>query len=279
MHACLSEKSLPGSTLTGCDRFQASPVLFVHGSGLGSSTWDEMIRRFNRAGYPDSYLNAVDLIPNDGDNILAAEKQISAAMNRLLEDTGRAHSASGCTGIAPAKGAIVAHSMGAVSGRWYATKVAPKKVSALISLAGSNHGTDALCRLSGDGDRQMCPAYSENDRVDAVQVMLNGTGERPVDETPYGIGKDTDPEITVPPDNDRQILYLTIRIEPDEWIVPASSAMLNGAGGIPIPGTADLPVSETSDGNFIFGARTSHDYLPSHPDVIRFVWLALRIAK
>ena len=57
--------------------------------------------------------------------------------------------------------------------------------------------------------------------------------------------------------------------------MPADSATLDGAGGVRLPGLSELPLSETSAGNFVLMRRTSHDDLPSQRDVVRFVTLAL----
>jgi hypothetical protein len=51
-----------------------------------------------------------------------------------------------------------------------------------------------------------------------------------VDETPYGIGKDSPGVTSTSPDSNNQILYVTIRTDMDEWISPADSAVLDGAG-------------------------------------------------
>lgn len=273
--ACHPAANAPIDELTGCDRFGAVPVLFVHGSGLNSSTWNSILELLRQTNYPQEYLRTVNLVPNDGDNVLAAETQIRDAMDELLDDANRALRSSGCNGAAPTAAAIVAHSMGAFSSRWYAANVAPAKVRALIALAGANHGTDALCGYAGAGNVQMCPAYSQRDDDENVQARLNGTRDKPVDETPYGIGADADMNTSIRPDATKRIVYLTLRIEPDEWIVPADSATLEGAGGMHPPGFSELPVTETSGGNFVLTRRTSHDDLPSQRDVVQFVVLAL----
>lgn len=230
-----------------------------------------MIRGLLEAGYPAAYLLAVDLDPDDGDNIIAAKDQISADMDTLLVRAAQAFIGSECAGSGPTKGTIVAHSMGAVSGRWYATKVAPTKVRTFISLAGANHGTNALCGLIGKGNQQMCPAFSENDELENVQTLLNGTEANPVDETPYGIGTNENEFTRIPPDSTRHILYLTVRLQPDEWIEPAHSASLVGAGGARISAVNELSLTESSEGNYVFHGSTSHDRMPSHPDIVRFV--------
>lgn len=182
----------------------------------------------------------------------------------------------GCQGAPPAEVDIVAHSMGAFSARWFARFVMAEKVRTIVTLAGANHGTDMLCGLSGVGNRQMCPAYSESGGNDNIQRKLNGTGALPVDETPFGLGADRGDRARIPPDGRRRIVYFTVRLDPDEWIVPADSAVLDGAGGKAIEGIDELPVIETSSGNFLFQGPTSHDGLPSDPELIQFVFHLLR---
>ncbi len=262
----------PSESANGCSQFSPTPVLFVHGSGLSPDSWQEMIRHFQSSGYPEGYLLAVELEPNDGDNIRAAEELIKNAAQQLESAAETASGRSGCDGAAPDRIAIVAHSMGSVSSRWYATVIAPENVSALITLAGSNHGTDELCGFSGEGNAQMCPAFSDDEQRNHVQTELNGTPSRPTDETPYGRGLDGDPSLSVRPDAERRILYVTVYLDPDRWIRPTESALLDGAG----TGTeTNLPdvygVVETTSGNYRFTGDSTHDGLPEHPQVCQFV--------
>ncbi len=257
---------------SSCSQFSLTPVLFVHGSGLGPGTWQQMIRHFQSTGYPEAYLLAVELQPNDGDNIRAAEELIKDAAQRLEMAAATASGRSGCAGATPDRFAIVAHSMGSVSGRWYATRIAPENVSALITLAGSNHGTDELCGFAGDGDAQMCPAFSDDERRNNVQTELNGTSSRPADETPFGPGPDSDPSLSVRPDAERRILYVSVYLDPDRWIRPTESALLDGAGrGADTTLPDGFGVVETTPGNYRFTGDSSHDGLPEHPQVSRFV--------
>lgn len=268
--ACNLEEDDRGAVLS-CDRFQLTPVLFVHGSGLNSSSWAAAKRDLRTIGYPEGYMLALDLVPNDGDNFSAAETQIAKAMSELLETVVAEHAQSGCSEAAPSKGALVTHSMGAVSGRWFAARVAPEKVVLLVTIAGSNHGTNALCGHEGDGNRQMCPAHSDASGPNEIQTVLNGTDHAITDETPFGIGQDSDPTISIRPGGGKRILYLTIRIEPDEWIEPAESATLDGAGGANFDALRSNILVETTPGNFLFLKPVIHDQLPSDPDVIRFL--------
>ena len=118
----------------------------------------------------------------------------------------------------------------------------------------------------------MCPAFSDDEQRNRVQTELNGTSSRPTDETPFGLGPDSDPSLSKRPDAERRILYVTVYLDPDRWIRPTESAFLDGAG----TGTeTNLPdvydVVETTPGNYRFTGDSSHDGLPEHPQVCGFV--------
>ena len=161
--------------------------------------------------------------------------------------------------------------MGAVSSRWYAAKLRPDLVRTWIALAGANHGTQALCPFPDEASREMCPAFATKARRQAVQVALNGADGSSVDETPYGLGPDRAGVLRIAPDTTRGVLYLTVRVEPDKWIQPERSALVDGAGGVPIQVPAGVPVRETAPGNFLFEAPVEHDPLLRHPDLLRLV--------
>ena len=247
-----------------------TPVLFVHGSGLDGKTWGPMIDYLLQQGYPPSFLVAVDLKPNSGSNVRAAETIIAQTIEELLMDS-RAEAEKAGQPRPSMKVDVVAHSMGAVSSRWYAAKIEPGCVRTLITIAGANHGTDALRGISGAGNREMVPPFASSAEESAVQAALNGIPDDPTDETPYGLGLDREGVPSLPPSEGREVLYLTIRLPRDRWITPESSAMLDGAGGIELAVPTDVPVSETSPGNFLFHGRSGHDGLPRNPDVIRLV--------
>lgn len=251
-----------------CTGFQRRPVIFVHGSGLSPDSWREMIAAFHARGYESHQLHAVWLTPNDGANGRAAEHFIQPAVRELLSQTRRRAQAAGCT--APRKVDIVAHSMGAVSSRWYVARMDATRVRNLVGIAPANHGTDALCGHAGDGNRELCPAFARTSAQSSVQVALNGSAGNKVDETPYGFGDDSTDRPRTAPTDTAAIYYWTIRIDPDEWIHPASSAILDGAGGRKVD---DLPagVRETSPGNFLWPPGVRHDDLPKQPQVIDFV--------
>ena len=252
-----------------CEALTRNPVLFVHGSGLSSASWAEMIDYLASHGYPIEYLFAVDMFPDNGDNIRAAEIFIAQGVERLLVAKRRLLTEHACDATPEQKIDIVSHSMGAVSSRWYARFVSPERVGWLITLAGANHGTNDLCGHRGEGNRQMCPAYSES--TDSVQYRLNGSDRAPVDETPHGAGVDRRGVNSISPDEQRRVAYLTVRLAHDEWIDPAESAMLDGADDFSRWLDGDYPVTQSHPGNLLFDAPTGHDDLPMHPELIRLV--------
>lgn len=257
--------------------YARTPVLFVHGHGLSSADWRPLIRYLVGIGYPSEYLHAVDIVPNTMANIPAATSVIAPAAAALLVRANAAAQGGGYRGEMPQRLDIVSHSMGAVSSRWYAAKLHPEVVRTWVSLVGANHGTNALCRFTHEAAREMCPAFATSAQTHPLQVALNGADGAWVDETPHGLGSDRPGGPRVPPDSRRSILYLTVRIEPDRWIAPERSAVLDGAGGIPLDIPAGVPAEETSPGNFLFRARVGHDPLLHHRDLIRLVAAMLAV--
>ena len=251
--------------------YARAPVLFVHGHGLSSADWRPLIEYLAANGYAREYLHGVDIVPNTMANAQAATSVIAPAVDSLLARAKTAAQRAGYRGEVPRRLDIVSHSMGVVSSRWYAAKLRPERVRTWIGLAGANHGTQALCPFQDEASREMCPAFASNARTHALQVALNGTERERVDETPYGLGPDRPAVPRIPPDGTRSILYLTVRVEPDDWIQPERSALLDGAGGVPIRVPAGVPVRETSPGNFLFQEQVGHDPLLLHPDLLRLV--------
>jgi len=245
-----------------------TPVLFVHGSGLNSNTWDNLKDYLIYRGYPAHYLYAVDIKPNNMSNIDAARSVIAPAAARLIKETR-------IEGQSP-KIDIVAHSMGALSARWYASLISPESVRRVITIAGANHGTNTLCNSSAPGDREMCPAFSEKSKSGTVQSKLNHNRELNYDETPYGLGADDNKnKYRLPPSEKYSIIYFTIYIKNDEWIKPENSALLAGAGAGNKINHNSNKFEETSPGNYLFKKHTLHDDLPKDPEIMRTVYKML----
>jgi pimeloyl-ACP methyl ester carboxylesterase len=263
----------PGAPSRAAD-YSKVPIVFVHGSGLAAASWQTMRDALIRQGYPPEYLEAVDIPPGESANDLAARRSVAPAISKVLDRA--AYFARRDSRSQPTKVDLVGHSMGAFSSRYYVS-LQPETVRVWLGIAGANYGTNALCKSTGAGDVQMCPAFASSEAQSAVQAALNGTAQEPRDPTPFGLGLDAAATVRVRPDATRCIAYLTIRIEPDEWITPASSAMLAGAGGLTIP-MADTAIEATRPGNFLLRSAATHDDLPQHPEVIKFVAAALASA-
>ena len=252
-----------------CSDYRKTPVFLVHGSGLDSTTFTPLIDAFRDAGYPRESILAIDLKPNDGDNIHAAETFIADGVRKQLAAVNEATARLDCAMPEHTQVNIVAHSMGAFSSRWFLRYVRPEAVRSLVTLAGSNRGTDRLCGRRGRGNEQMCPA---NDPTpDSAQGRLNGVPEQRLDETPWGSGPDPDDITSMPATVNRRIAYVAIRLEPDAWIEPATSAELAGAGGFDVSDAARYELHETSPGNYLFTGAASHDGLPTHPAIAAFL--------
>lgn len=243
------------------------PVLMIHGSGMNSSTWTPLVRHLRTHGWPEEYLLAVDLVPDNGANIAAAERQLVPAAQALLE---RAAGRAAIEGrVAPRKLAVVGHSMGAVSARWLAARLIPDRVAVFVAIAGANHGSSVLCGRTGDGDRELCRAHSRA-RRSVVLEQLNGTEDAPADETPYGPARDPPGVTGQPPVAAACIAWYAVLIDPDEWVVPAASAHLAGSGGSDPVG---LPagIERLRDGEFVLRTPARHDDLPATPAVMELV--------
>jgi pimeloyl-ACP methyl ester carboxylesterase len=259
--------------------FTKTPIFFVHGYGLSASSWNTMISSLTDAGYPPEYLEAIQLVPDDGANIPAAEDQIALAIEAFLDSINTFLAANYPNIPLKTKVDLVSHSMGSLSSRWYAARVRPDRVHKWISLAGANHGTNDLCGRPSEGADDSCPAYAKNEQESYIQYQLNGAPYvADVDETPFGIGDDSSGVTVLPPDQTRRILYVTIRTSPDIWIDPEDSVILDGAGGVEISIPADLPATMTSEGNFLMTNGVGHDAMLSDPDTVRLVRIILSVS-
>lgn len=108
------------------------PILFVHGWSSSASVWNTMIGRFEKDGYPKSYLRAYSYNTSQS-NKTDAETIVKSEVEKLKKETGAE------------KVDIVAHSMGSLNTRWYIKFVAggEANVDDWVSLGGPNHGTEA----------------------------------------------------------------------------------------------------------------------------------------
>ncbi|HET7589963.1 MAG TPA: triacylglycerol lipase [Solirubrobacterales bacterium] len=106
------------------------PILFVHGWSESASLWNTMIGRFEKDGYPKSYLSAYSYNTSQS-NKVDAEKEVKSHVESLLKTTGAS------------KVDIISHSMGSLNSRWYVKfDGGESKVDDWVSLGGPNHGTE-----------------------------------------------------------------------------------------------------------------------------------------
>ena len=268
--AIFIDENHPGTSVD----YSRTPVLFVHGHGLSSDDWTSLLGYLVRQGYPPEYLSAIDIRPNQMANEPAAKNVIAPAVEALLRRANETAERHG-QGQRFERVNLVGHSMGAFSSRWYAARLRPDRVRTWIGIAGANHGTNTLCEYNDAGAADMCPAFAESATESFVQTTLNGAPGGSVDESPFGIGEDPPEVQPVPPDEERAIVYFTIRLEPDDWIVPADSAVLRGAGGVSIDIPAGFDIRQTSPGNFRSYRRLDHMSILDDQEVHWLTWKLL----
>ena len=138
-----------------------TPILFVHGFNSSASIWTTMIDRFKKDGWPAARLSSFTYTWQASNATTAG--LISTKVDSIIEATGSP------------RVAIVGHSMGTLSARYYLknTPGATAKVLALVSLAGANHGTNlAVFCLSAVSCQEMVPGSP-------FLTTLNATDETP----------------------------------------------------------------------------------------------------
>ena len=163
-----------------------TPILFVHGWNASGTTWTTMIARFKADGWTDAELAnwSYDFKQSNATTASIIAKKVDS----ILAVTG-----------AP-QVAIVSHSMGALSARYYLRNGASfGKVDAMVTLGGANHGTNTAAFCFDTSCREMVPGSS-------FLTALNAD-----DETPGAFR------------------YATWWSPCDEVINPLSSALLAGA--------------------------------------------------
>jgi pimeloyl-ACP methyl ester carboxylesterase len=167
---------------------------------------------------------------------------------------------------------LVGHSMGALAVRWYTSRIGGGAVASLITTSGANHGTNWNCdRQMGPGHREMCPAFAGTKAESRIQFGLNGMQGPDFDETPWGLGQDSEEVRAVPPEPTREIAYVTVRSRDDVYILPGESSELDGAGGVTVPEAIRAPFEERSPGNFVTREVRGHDELLEAPEVMQLL--------
>ncbi|WP_027659206.1 esterase/lipase family protein [Salinispora fenicalii] len=169
-----------------------NPVLFVHGLSSSASTWNTWINKFKADGYQSSELYTWSYDWKKS-NATTGAKLVNKVQD-ILDETGAT------------KVDLVAHSMGALSSRWYLKNGGgTATVDDFVSVAGVNHGTDvSLFCFFYISCREMIRGSSFLDSLNSG------------DETPGNVN------------------YATLRSTCDALINPDSSAKLDGAENISV---------------------------------------------
>src|SRR5919107_4939665 len=97
---------ISGAALASASSLALDPILFVHGWNGSASNWSTMISRFEKDGYPKSYLSAYTYNSSLSNKTLA-ETEVKSHVESLLKATGAS------------KVDVLAHSMGCLNTRWY----------------------------------------------------------------------------------------------------------------------------------------------------------------
>jgi triacylglycerol lipase len=122
--------AVTGAALSPASSLAVDPILFVHGWSSSASTWNTMVGRFEKDGYPKSHLRAYSYNTSQS-NKTTAETIVKSEVEKLLASTGAA------------KVDVIAHSMGSLNSRWYVKFVGGEsQVDEWVSLGGPNHGTN-----------------------------------------------------------------------------------------------------------------------------------------
>jgi triacylglycerol lipase len=126
---CAIALCITGTALVPAGASAQDPILFVHGYVESASLWNTMIGRFEKDGYPKSYLSAYSYNTSQSNKTDAAE--VKSKVESLLKTTGAT------------KVDIIAHSMGSLNSRYYIKNLGgQEKVDDWVSLGGPNHGTE-----------------------------------------------------------------------------------------------------------------------------------------
>jgi len=136
--ACTETSGPRSDILTACETPGTSsgtlandPILFVHGYAGNGGNWQDMKARFLASGWQPRELYACNYSFTASNVTSAAE--IGAQVDEILRVTGAS------------KVDIISFSMGSISSRYYLRNLGGiSKVDAWVSLAGPNHGTDAV---------------------------------------------------------------------------------------------------------------------------------------
>ena len=161
-------------------------ILFVHGWNSSGGVWNTMVGRFKRDGWQSTQLAT-----------FSYNTSVSNATTATII-AAKVDSITAANGVAQV--AIITHSMGALSARYYVRNLqGAAKVSALVTLGGTNHGTQTAIFCFQVSCQEMIPGS-------AFLTALNA------DDETWGTPR-----------------YATWWSPCDEVINPDNSALLDGA--------------------------------------------------
>lgn len=170
----ITDPSGPSALAARRPRAPKTPVLFVHGFNSSGAIWSTMIGRFKKDGWQSSELSSFSYNS-------AASNATTAGIIK-----GKVDSIQAATGAPQV--AIVGHSMGTLSARYYIKNLPEGQtdVSALISLAGANHGTVLAAFCFSTSCAEMVPGSSFLNTLNADDetpgAVSYGTWWSPCDE-------------------------------------------------------------------------------------------------
>jgi len=166
---------IAGAAFSPASSLALDPILFVHGWNGSASNWSTMVSRFEKDGYPKSYLSTYTYNSSTSNKTLA-ETEVKSHVESLLKATGAS------------KVDILAHSMGSLNSRWY-IKFVPggqEKVDDWVSFGGPNHGTEVAGICFGTTCNEMkigSTFLKELNAGDETPGLVNyGTWWSPCDE-------------------------------------------------------------------------------------------------
>lgn len=135
--ACTEVSSPDNEALAGCETPGTSgavthdPILFVHGYAGNGGNWQEMKAKLLADGWQPNELYSCNYSFTASNVVSATE--IGEQVDAIMQQTGAS------------RVDIVSFSMGSVSSRYYMKNFGGStKIDAWVSLAGPNHGTDAV---------------------------------------------------------------------------------------------------------------------------------------
>jgi triacylglycerol lipase len=161
-------------------------ILFVHGWNSSGSVWNTMVGRFKKDGWLASELATFSY------NTTVSNATTAGIIAQKIDSIQKKNGG--------AQVALVTHSMGALSARYYVRSLGGDgRVSALVALGGTNHGTTTAQLCFQTSCREMWPNSS-------FLTALNA------DDETWGTPR-----------------YATWWSPCDEVINPDDSALLNGA--------------------------------------------------